>query len=276
MKHLLSLLVSVTLIFASMNAHARAPKRRTHYATKIEIDVSKLGVPPGGKFEVDEARRAIDSEFVEPLRGKYALPKAVPGSAAATLSVVVAREDFDKMLYKVKISATVPGTEPVSEVFEFVGEEYDLAKRLNERIPKVLTWLERPPPSASETNGQGPQPYEAPEAPLADTDRQRLNLFQKLGIGLGVGGVIVLVPSAVVLANRGSQVVHKGPLHEDREFRPVAKVVAISGTALGAALLLTGIGLFVHGYRTKEKKSTVRVAPVLSPSHSGVLFEARF
>lgn len=266
MKTLTSLLLAGSL--TSLPGVAQARSTQDHYKTKVSVEVSTLAVDKEPNHARD-VRETVDTDILGPLRAKHGLVLVSDGTPPATLTITIEWKDFSQSLYTVKLAAQTPTSKPVSKEFEFQGLEYELSDRLKQEIPTILAWLEvsEAPPSPSRH-----EPNPADETPPL----KAINRTEAIGLGLGIGGVVLLVPSVVVLANRATRNAQTNADTEDQELKRGVFVASVVGVALGTGLAIGGIGTFVYGRRAKKKRATGRVTPVLGPSHAGIAFATRF
>ncbi len=272
-----SLLLTVALALPARVAYA-SPQASTsageHYKTRVKIEVSTLAVAkePNHARDVTES---LKTDIVGSLRTEHGLSIVSQGSAPATLTIMVTWKEYGQSTYLVKLAAQTPAGDPVSKVFEFQGLEYELTDRLRQEIPTMLAWLEvsqQTPPSPREQPPNGAATEQTPP-----DSAKTLSRTEAIGLGLGVGGIVLLVPSAVVLANRGTNMTSQSAENERQKLKPGLLIASAVGTAIGAGLTIAGIGTFAYGRRAKKKKSTsARIVPVFSPSRAGITFTTRF
>ena len=190
----------------------------------------------------------------------------------AELRVAFAWESYDKFIYRVTVEATLPGGETRETSFAFQGDEHDLLARLEEELPTVVAWLERPEEGTEPVPGPVSQPP-VTKPPTSNDEPEGHGLLWT-GAGLSAVGA-ALIPTGVVLGTlTDTEPDGLGFDDTNRRHSP-----AVTGTLIGvgAAALVVGVPLIVVGTkRLKKSKSRASVLPNASPSHVGFSIQGRF
>ena len=269
----MTFLLHVTL-FASLAGslptpvvHA-APAERTdaptsHYTARLRIDASELG-PSLPADAVEEQQRLFDGDVPPFFLGKLSLAE----DGEVEVVVRVRWQDFDEFIYGVSIQATTPDGVVHEDSFTFKGDEYDLLVQIEQHVPTVVQWLERPttpPPAVEPPRAQDPPGTEA---------RPNGRGLLWTGVALAIVGA-ALVPAGVVMHTQTDSEPDGFGSRSKSRRHPVGLTGALIG--VGVAAVGVGVPLIVVGAkRGKESKAHASIAPAVSPSHVGFSMQGRF
>jgi hypothetical protein len=251
-----------------------------YYPTNVELKADAMTAHAAAEV-VEEKRAEIERGVLELLK-KHRIELDGQDADAARLAIDLAWLNAKRTTYVVKIHCKRPDGGTHTLGFEILGDQFDVIDRIEQDLPTILGWLERPSASA---DAPVPSPKTAPPdtTPPPDPPRDRkVGPMGWTGIALMVAGVGPVIAGAVLYPQTRTRLVQvdTGAGVETREMVEPRYSDAVTGSLIGvgSVMFVVGVGLLV-GDQVRRKKDRARAStftPVFSADQVGVALTGRF
>jgi hypothetical protein len=275
-------MISTLITYATIVVLATAPAEDDafYYATKLELESDDLAA--NASAEMVASDRSLIERGLLDLLGHHHIQMAAGADEAAELTVELAWANKKKTIYAVEIRCERPDGGTHSKSFEVLGDADDVLAKIEEDLPTILGWLERPSPSKASAEPPTPTVTDVSDPPERTGNPRTVGPLGWTGIALMTAGIGPLVAGAVMFPQTRTRLVQvdTGSGVETQERIEPKYPDALTGALIGvgSVFVVAGVGMLV-GDQVRRKKGRARAstfAPTFSAERVGFTITRRF